>query len=69
MLMDSIGRYFEDIWTSIYKFISKSILNTSMYLQKYSNASLYSVFSIFKYICKKYLVFSIQIHLKHVFSN
>ena len=56
MLMDSIGRHFEDIWTSIYKFIYKSILNTSMYLQKYLNASMYSVF---KYNCKKYLVFSI----------
>ena len=54
MLIDSIGRHFEDIRTSIYKFIYKSILNTSMYLQKYLNASMYSVF---KYICKKYLVF------------
>ena len=63
--MDYIGRHFEDIWTSIYKFIYKSILNTSMYLQYYLNASMYSVF---KYICKKYIVFSIQIHLKHVFS-
>ena len=54
--MDSIGRHFEDIWTSIYKFIYKSILYTSMYLEKYLNESIYSVF---KYICKKYLVFSI----------
>ena len=28
MLMDSIGRHFEDIWTSIYKFIYKSILDS-----------------------------------------
>ena len=47
MLMDSIGRHFEDIWTSIYKYIYESILNTSMYLQKYLDASMYSVF---KYI-------------------
>ena len=25
MLMDSIGRHFEDIWTSIYKFINEII--------------------------------------------
>ena len=56
MLMDLISRHFEDIWTSICKFIYKSILNASMFLQKYLNASMYSVF---KYICKKYLVFSI----------
>ena len=31
MLMDSMGRHFEDIWTSIYKFIYENILNTSMY--------------------------------------
>ena len=54
MLMDSVGRHFNHIWTSIYKFIYKSILNTSMYLQKYLHASMYSVF---KYICKKYLIF------------
>ena len=47
MLMDSIGRHFEGIWTSIYKFVYKSILNTLMFLQKYLNASMYSVF---KYI-------------------
>ena len=45
MLMDSIGRHFGDILKNIYKFIYKSILNTSMYLQKYFNASMYSVFS------------------------
>ena len=52
--MDWIGRHFEDIWTSIYKFSYKSILNTSMYLQEYLSASMYlqeylsaSMYSVF----------------------
>ena len=66
MLMDLISRHFEDNRTSICKFIYKSILNASMFLQKYLNASMFlqkylnaSMYSVFKYICKKYLVFSI----------
>ena len=46
MLMDSLGPHFGDIWTSIYKIISKSILNTSMYLQKYLLKCI-NVFSIY----------------------
>ena len=53
-IMDSMKK--DDILKNIY---------IKTYLQKYLNTSMYLVF---KYICKKYLVFSIWIHFEHVFS-